>query len=52
MLHQKNEGERPSFDRLKMLIMINHGSRGQLMAEIGFLTALDAVTLIAPWYLA
>jgi len=27
-------------------------AEGGLMAEIGFLTALDAVTLIAPWYLA
>jgi hypothetical protein len=32
--------------------MINHGSRGGLMAEIGFLTALDAVTRAGPWYLA
>jgi hypothetical protein len=47
-----NEGDRPSFDKLKTLKMINHDGPSVLGAETGFLTALDAVPLIAPWYFA
>jgi hypothetical protein len=41
--------ETPSNDKLKTLIMLNHGSRGGLMAETGFLRALDAIPRIGSW---